>query len=401
MHVLIADKFDRLGIDELESLGVRVTTNPDLGPDTLPGALSDLDPEVLVVRSTKVNAEAIGAARSLSVIVRAGAGYDTIDVASASARGIFVANCPGKNSIAVAELAWGLILACDRRIAHQTSELREGAWNKKEYSKAKGIFGRTLGVIGTGQIGREVIKRAHAFGMPVVAWSRSLTDGQAAEMGVTRCDRPNDVAKLADIVSLHVAATPETNGMVGPGFCADLRQGAVLINTTRGSLIDEEALLSVIDQKELMVGLDVYANEPGAGDNAFDSKLAKHPRVVGTHHVGASTDQAQAAIAAEAVRIVRVYQETGRVPNCVNKAERPPATNLLVVRHQNKPGVLAHVVGALGKARINIQDMENMIYEGGEAACARIKLASEPTQAVMDEVRGKDEIIGVDLTAVV
>jgi len=189
MKVLIADKFEQSGIDALAAMGCEAVSNPELSPETLPAAVAKLDPDVLIVRSTKVPEAVFEAAKSLSLVIRAGAGYDTIDIEAASKRAISVANCPGKNSVAVAELAWGLIIGLDRKIPQQTADLRNGAWDKKGYAKAEGLKGRTLGVIGTGQIGQEVIKRAHAFGMPVVAWSRSLTDDRAAELGVTRADQ--------------------------------------------------------------------------------------------------------------------------------------------------------------------------------------------------------------------
>src|SRR5688572_25724922 len=171
-------------------MGAQVAYEPDVTPETLPQAVERHDPDVLVVRSTKVKAPVFDAAKRLTLVVRAGAGVDNIDVPAASSRGISVANCPGKNSIAVAELVWGLILATDRRIADQTMELRQGKWNKKEYSKARGLFGRTLGVIGVGQIAKEVITRAQAFGMNVVAWSRSLDDATAERLGVERVSSP-------------------------------------------------------------------------------------------------------------------------------------------------------------------------------------------------------------------
>ena len=157
MKVFIADKFQAGGIEQLQSAGCTVVFEPDTGADQLPMAMTQQQPNVLIVRSTKVSSAAIGSAEKLSLIVRAGAGYDTIDVAEASRRGIFVANCPGKNSVAVAELAWGLILACDRRIPDQTSDLRAGKWNKKEFAKAKGLMGRTLGIVGTGRMGRRLL----------------------------------------------------------------------------------------------------------------------------------------------------------------------------------------------------------------------------------------------------
>src|SRR2546421_2303302 len=193
MYVLIADKFEQSGRDGLAAIGCDVSFQPDLKDEALVEAIRELKPDVLVVRSTKVT-EAALAAGTLKLVVRAGAGYNTIDVAAASRRGIYVSNCPGKNSIAVAELAFALILALDRRIADNVIALRRGEWSKKEFSKAGGIYGRTLGLIGGGQIGEEKLTRARAFGMPIVAWSRSLTPDRAEQLGVERKDSPVEVA---------------------------------------------------------------------------------------------------------------------------------------------------------------------------------------------------------------
>src|SRR5580692_8784838 len=173
MRVLIADKFEQSGVDGLKAAGCDVEYQPALKDDALAKAVGELRPDVLIVRSTAV-AEPALIAGALKLVVRAGAGYNTIDVAAASRRGIYVSNCPGKNSVAVAELAFGLILSLDRRIADNVAALRAGQWNKGEFSKARGVFGRTLGLIGLGQIGREMIPRAKAFGLRVAAKSRSL-----------------------------------------------------------------------------------------------------------------------------------------------------------------------------------------------------------------------------------
>src|SRR5580698_9489569 len=183
MRVLIADKFEQSGVDGFKAAGCDVEYQPALKDDALAKAVGELHPDVLIVRSTAV-AEPALIPGALKLVVRAGAGYNTIDVAAASRRGIYVSNCPGKNSVAVAELAFGLILALDRRIPDGVASLREGKWNKAEFSKARGLLGRTLGLIGTGQIGREMIPRAKAFGMKVVAWSRSLTPDTAGELGI-------------------------------------------------------------------------------------------------------------------------------------------------------------------------------------------------------------------------
>src|ERR1700689_2371427 len=202
MRVLIADKFEQSGLDGLKAAGCDVSFQPGLKDDALAKAVGELRPDVLVVRSTTVN-EAALAAGSLKLVVRAGAGYNTIDVAAASRRGIYVSNCPGKNSVAVAELAFGLILSLDRRIPDNVIALRQGKWNKAEFSKARGVFGRTLGLIGLGQIGREMLPRAKAFGLRVAAWSRSLTPEQAEEWGIEHKPSPQEVAAASDIVSVQ------------------------------------------------------------------------------------------------------------------------------------------------------------------------------------------------------
>src|ERR671914_2924517 len=204
MRVLIADKFEQSGRDGLDAAGCDYSYQPDVKDEQLVEAIAHFRPDVLVVRSTKVT-EPMFDAGPVKLVVRAGAGYNTIDVAAASRRGVYVSNCPGKNAVAVAELAFALMLALDRRIADNVAELRAGRWNKKEFSKARGLLGRTLGLVGTGQIGREMVARARAFGMRVVAWSRSLTEERAAELGVERLDSPRDVARESDIVSVHVA----------------------------------------------------------------------------------------------------------------------------------------------------------------------------------------------------
>src|SRR3954463_3082013 len=218
MKVLIADKFEKVGIDGLKELGCTVISEPEVKADALPALIRQVDPNILIVRSKKVNVDALRAGTALTLVIRAGAGIDTIDVAAASGLGVFVSNCPGKNSIAVAELVMGLILSLDRRIADQVADLRAGRWNKAEYSRARGLHGRTLGIVGLGQIGREIAARAQAFGMRVVAWSRSLTHEEADRLGVAYAQTPLEVAHLADAVSINVAANAETKHLVNAEF---------------------------------------------------------------------------------------------------------------------------------------------------------------------------------------
>lgn len=397
MRVLIADKFEQSGRDGLQAIGCDVSYQPDLKDEVLVQAISKAIPEVLVVRGTKIT-EAMLAAGQIKLVVRAGAGYNTIDVAAASRRGIYISNCPGKNSIAVAELAFALILALDRRVADNVIALRRGEWNKKEFSRARGLFGRTLGLLGIGKIGQEMIPRARAFGMPVVAWSRSLTPERAIAMGVEYKATPPDVAGEADIVSVHVALNPDTRGFLEREFFNAMREGAYFINTSRGEVVDQAALIAAMKSRGIRAGLDVYAGEPTSGTGEFTDEIAKEPNLYGTHHIGASTDQAQEAIAAETVRIIREFKETGKVPNVVNLARQTPATHRLVVRHLDRPGVLATVLEAIKSEQINVQEMENIVFDGAAAAVARINLDNAPSREMLSRLQaGNADIIELDL----
>ena len=401
MKVLIADKFEKVGIDGLKELGCTVISEPDIKADGLPDLIRRVDPNILIVRSKKVNVDALRAGTALTLVIRAGAGIDTIDVAAASELGVFVSNCPAKNSIAVAELVMGLLLSCDRRIPDQVADLRQGKWNKAEYSKARGLHGRTLGIVGLGQIGREVAQRARAFGMRVVAWSRNLTHEEAERLDLVYALTPLEVARLADAVTVNVAATPETKHLVNAEFLAAMKPGSYLINTARGSVVDEAALQQAVRERGIRAGLDVFQNEPGTSTGEFASAIARTSGVYGTHHVGASTDQAQVAIAHEVIRIVQSFRATGEVPNVVNRLARSSATHVLTIRHRNRPGVLAHVFGVLAGAEINVEEVENIIYHGAQATLARIHLDGQPESSALTRIReGNPDIISAELSAI-
>lgn len=399
MKVLVADKFEDSGRRGLAEIGCDVAYEPDVSGETLLASVKATGAGVLVVRSTEVTRPMLESGK-LQLIVRAGAGTNTIDVEAASERGIWVANCPGKNAIAVAELAFGLMLALDRRIVDATADLEGGKWNKKEYGKARGLFGRTLGILGTGTIGAEVIARARAFGMPVVAWSRSLTEAKAEELDVRRLASATEVAAAADILSVHVALKPETRGLVGDGVFASMKQGAMFINTSRAEVVDQPALERAVKERGIRAGLDVFAEEPSGGAGSVDAPIFKLAGVIGTHHIGASTDQAQEAIAEETVRIVRLFKETGRPANVVNLAKKSPATHLLAVRHYDRVGVLAAVFDCLKKGGINVQETENIVFDGARAAIARIHVDRAPVGDVLAALRAcTPDVIDVSLVA--
>ncbi len=394
MKILVADAFPLERLAELESLGLPVDHRPDLPVRELGSAARDA--AVLIVRSKQVGAEVFEAAQALSLVVRAGAGVNTIDVAAASRRGVYVANCPGQNSIAVAELAIGLLLSLDRRIPDNVARLRAGKWDKKEFSEAAGLFGRTLGIVGLGSIGCEVVRRAQALGMRVVAWSRSLHDEGARALGVERAPDLAAVARAADYLSLHLALHPETRGIVSREVLAAMKPGAGLVNTARAELVDQAALLEAAREGRIRVATDVFAGEPEKGKADFQSELAQLPGVYGTHHIGASTAQAQDAIAREAIRIVAAFFRSGEVPNCVNVARKTPASARLVVRHLDKVGVLASVLVLVREAGINVESMRNTVFESAAAASAAIDLDSPPGEALLERIRKAESVLFVD-----
>ncbi|MEN9975174.1 MAG: hypothetical protein RLZZ282_1180 [Verrucomicrobiota bacterium] len=395
MKILIADKYPEAHLEKFKQLGCEVTYQPGVKADELPQLIPGH--KVLVVRSKQVTAATLNAGNQLALVLRAGAGVNTIDVKTASTRGIFVTNCPGKNSVAVAELVFTLMLGIDRRLAQSTASLRAHQWNKKEFSKADGIFGKTLGVVGVGSIGREVILRAQAFGLKVIAWSRSLTPAQAEALGVGHCADLDDVFRNADIITLHTALKPETRQLVNAARIALMRPNAMLINTARGEVVDQAALLAALTAGKIRAGLDVYDPEPAEGMADFADPILDLPNFCGTHHVGASTEQAQDAIAEEAYRIVETFVKTGEALNCVNLAKRTPAKWQLVVRHYDRVGVLAFVLDAIRRAEINVEEVENIVFDGALAASCRIQLNSEPNAQLLESLRlGNEDIIGLE-----
>ena len=400
VKVLIADKFSDTHLAKLEELGHSVTLNPDLGKDDLPAAVPGY--EVLIVRSTKVTPETIDAGNKLNLVIRAGAGVNTIAVDYAAEKGVFVCNTPGKNAVAVAELAMGLVMAIDRNIPDQVRDLRRGKWRKKRYARTKGLAGRSIGIVGLGAIGLEVAKRAHAFDMEIAVVDRPNRDPlrlhQLKRMG-TRFEP--DLVALAgscDILSFHVPATPETEGLVSRELLAAMKPGTVIVNTARGSVIDEEALVAAIEEKDLRVGLDVYKGEPGSGDAPFESRLAQHPAVYGTHHIGASTNQAQEAIADAVIEAIESFQ-AGSLVNCVNVGAVVGTEQTVTIRHLNVVGVLAGVLGTLREAGLNVEHMENFVLSGRMAASALIHVIGEVPDETIARLEALDNVIAVSVNA--
>jgi D-3-phosphoglycerate dehydrogenase len=396
MRLLVADAFPKERLEDFRALGLVVDHQPAVSVADLPAAAREA--RILVVRGKQVPGEVFAAASALSLVVRAGAGVNTIDVGAASRRGVYVANCPGQNSIAVAELAIGLLVALDRRIPDNVALLRAGKWDKKTFSESEGLYGRTLGLAGLGAIGREVARRGQALGMKVLAWSRSLDEARAKELGVERVPDLLALARRSDALSVHLPLSKETRGAVGRPVLEALRPGAIFLNTARAEVVDQEALLELARAGRIRVGTDVFPGEPEKGQADFDSPLGKLPNVYGTHHIGASTAQAQDAIARETVRIVESFLRTGKVPNCVNVARKTPARARLVVRHYDKVGVLANVLGLVREAGINVEEVQNTVFEEAQAASCAIDLDEKPPADLLERIRARrDEVLFVDL----
>lgn len=398
MRILLADSLHESALDALVHRGHDVVYEPKAGSGDLPDLVGGVN--ALVVRSTKVTAAAIEAADSLDLVVRAGSGVDNIDVATASSHAVKVCNVPGRNAAAVAELTMGLLLAVDRGIADGTAELRAGSWDKSRFQKAGGLMGRTLGIIGLGEIGLGVAARARAFGMHVIGVRRANRSAEVEQrirqLGIRLVASNEALADASDVLSVHVPKSPSTVGLVSADLLARLRPGAILLNTARGEVVDEVALLDALDRGVLRAGLDVYPDEPKQGTGDFTSRLASHPNVVGTHHIGASTDQAQESVAAGVVEVIDSFVH-GAVINCLNLQTSTQAPVAVRVRHRDRVGVLASVLAVLSESGLNVQEMENRVFLDSEAAVATIRVQGAFDGDVRSAVRAVDDVLGVSI----
>ena len=323
MKILFADKFPASSVDLLQERGHSCRVCPELDGDTLPEAVADN--EVLVVRSTRVSAQTIANGRVLKMIIRAGAGTNTIDKDHAAENNVYVCNVPGRNAAAVAELVMGLIIAIDRSIPDNVTELRAGNWDKARFSKARGLMGRKMGVMGLGSIGLAVLERAHAFGMELYVIDKPSRWQETHQRlmrlgGIKRVAGLEELVQRCEILSFHVPSLPETQRIINTDLLDRMAPGTVIINTSRSDIVDEVALIAAMDEKDIYAGLDVYDNEPSKGNFEFSSALASHPNVYGTHHIGASTEQAQAAVAEGVIEVIEAFA-VGKIRNCVNMAQ--------------------------------------------------------------------------------
>jgi D-3-phosphoglycerate dehydrogenase / 2-oxoglutarate reductase len=401
MKILIADKFQEAYLNDLYNLGHDVTLEPSLKAEELFNKIQGYD--VLIVRSTKVTKEAINASDKLNLIIRAGAGVNTIDVDTAAKKGIFVCNTPGKNSVAVAELAMGLMLAIDRNIPDNVIDLKNGKWNKKKYTKADGIYGKTLGIIGLGDIGLEFAKRAVAFGMKVISYDPIAEQRMppkvhnAIEQGILSFSSTREeMLKNADVVTIHVPSNQYTQNMVNKDFLDLMKPNSTLINTSRGNIVVDEDLIDAMDKKGIKVGLDVYNNECATATGDFKTALSIHPNVIGTHHIGASTEQAQNAIAEEVIRVMENFDK-GHILHPVNVELKPASIYTLALRIYNKVGTLGNVLCRLKENGINVDQLETQLFNGENTQYVTILLDTKPTDEVLADINILENVVQADL----
>ena len=396
MQLLFADRLPEQTLVELEARGHVCVMEPGLTADDLPARIAGFDG--LVVRSTEVKRTVFEASDRLVLVIRAGAGTDTIDTEAAASRGVFVSNVPGRNASAVAELTMGLLLAIDRRIADNVADLRSGHWDKARYSKADGLLGSTMGIIGLGSVGFAVAERAAAFGIHVQSLAKpgrsEYAVSRAEALAITMCDSMGELLSSSDIVTLHVPSHEDTRHLVDETFLSQMRNGAILLNTSRGDVVDEGALLRALDAGAVRAGLDVFAHEPPSGKGPWDSPLGRHPNVVATHHIGASTEQAQRAIAAGVTEIVDAFV-SGEARHCVNLDPSRLGSITLTVRHLDRVGVLAQILDTLSTAGLNVEHMENRVFRGGQAAVASIDVAGQASDSLLADLREIPDVLGV------
>ncbi|HZN02318.1 MAG TPA: phosphoglycerate dehydrogenase [Candidatus Polarisedimenticolia bacterium] len=312
MKVLVADKVSATCADVLRAAGFEVEQRPGLALKDLLQAVAGISG--LVVRSdTQVTDEVMAAAPGLKVVARAGAGVDNIDVAAATRRGIVVMNAAGENTISAAEHTMSMILALARRIPAADRSMRAGKWERGSAFLGIELFGKTLGILGVGKVGREVAARARAFGMQVLGYDPVLTAEAAARAGVEAA-RLDDVVERADVLTLHLPLTDETRHLLNAERIARCRKGVRIVNVARGGVIDEAALVAALQSGQVAgAALDVFEHEPPTG-----SPLLGLDSVVLTPHLGASTQEAQEKVAARSAEQVAAYLKDGTVTNAVN-----------------------------------------------------------------------------------
>ncbi|MDP2884007.1 MAG: phosphoglycerate dehydrogenase [Ignavibacteria bacterium] len=336
MKILLSDPIEQVCVDILMSEGFEVDAKPNLPPDQLRAIIADYDG--LIVRSgTKVTAEIIAAATKLKIIGRAGAGVDNVDVEAATRRGIVVMNTPGGNTISAAEHTMSLLLSMARNIPQANESIRQGKWDRKSFTGTE-LLEKTIGIVGLGKIGREVASRCQAFGMKTIGYDPVLS-AEVAAKGKIELVSLDEIFMRSDFITLHTPLTDETKGLIGDASLVKCKNGVRIINCARGGIVDEQALLRGLQSGKVAgAALDVFEKEPPG-----DQPLLKHPRVIATPHLGASTEEAQEKVARQiAVQVADMLKERGLAGAVNGEALQ------LALRKELKPFVaLAEKLGSL------------------------------------------------------
>ncbi|WP_112239771.1 phosphoglycerate dehydrogenase [Kribbella monticola] len=308
--VLIAEELSPATVEALgPDFEIRHTNGADRA-ELLP-AIADVD-AILIRSATKVDAEALAAAKKLKVVARAGVGLDNVDVKAATQAGVMVVNAPTSNIVSAAELAVALLLAAARRVPAADLSLKNGEWKRSKFSGVE-LFEKTVGIVGLGKIGVLVAQRLAAFGMNVIAYDPYVQAGRAAQMGV-RLASLDELLAASDFISVHLPKTPETIGLIGDEQLHKVKPEVIIVNAARGGIVDEAALYTALKEGRVAAaGLDVFAKEP-----CTDSPLFEFENVVATPHLGASTEEAQEKAGIAVAKSVRLALSGELVPDAVN-----------------------------------------------------------------------------------
>ncbi len=357
LKVLIADSISQRGIDELSREGaLDITIKPGLSETNLIEIIPEFS--ALVVRSqTKVTADVLKAGGKLRVVGRAGVGVDNVDVEAATRRGIVVLNAPGGNTISTAEHAFSLLLCVARKIPQADAAVRGGKWDRKNLEGVE-LYNKTLGVIGVGRIGSELVRRAIAFGMRVVAYDPYLSATRARALQVELVDELDDLLAEADFISLHTPLTPETRHLLDVARLRKTKRGVRIINCARGGLIDETALANALQDRHVAgAALDVFESEPLPND----SELRSAPNLILTPHLGASTAEAQESVGIEIAQSIRAALLEGTIRNAVNMPNLDAKTLAVIGPHLRFGEKLGRFLSQIAPKRV---DTLNINYSG-------------------------------------
>lgn len=312
MKVLVSDKISDKGVEILKKAGLKVDVKTGMKPDELKACIGEY--HGLVIRSaTKVTADIIDAAKSLKVIGRAGSGLDNVDKAAASKKGIVVMNTPGGNTITTAEHTIAMLFALARMIPQATASMKAGQWEKKKFMGVE-LFNKTLGIVGLGNIGNQVAKKAQGLEMMVIAYDPFLSEDRAKALGIEKVELP-EVFSRADFITIHTPMTPETKNLINAETIRKMKDGVRIINCARGGIVNEKDLYEALKSGKVAgAALDVFEKEPAGPENP----LLGLDNVICTPHLGAATEEAQENVAIAVAEQIADYLVRGTIRNAVN-----------------------------------------------------------------------------------